>query len=63
MRLKQIDLEVDKANKHTTKYSDTYPDTVHALQEDTYLDDVQGSGNTLDVVQRLKGETTKMLNE
>ena len=50
-------------DKHVSKYSHTYPDTLRALQEDTYIDEVQKSGNTPDVIGKFKREATTILRE
>ena len=50
-------------DKHVDKYSKTFPDTVRALKEDTYIDDVQDGDNTPDVIERFKKEATAILRE
>nr|XP_047129480.1 uncharacterized protein LOC124809432 [Hydra vulgaris] len=49
--------------KHISKYKDIYPKTVVALEEDTYVDDLQAGGETEEELIRFKYESTQILNE
>ncbi|XP_065668049.1 uncharacterized protein LOC136088288 [Hydra vulgaris] len=49
--------------KHISKYKDIYPKTVLALEEDTYVDDIQAGGETEDELIRFKNESTQILME
>ena len=49
--------------KHVTKYQSEYPVTVQSLLRDTYVDDIQGGGETEKEAVIFKEESTKILTE
>ena len=49
--------------KHISKYKDVYPKTVLALEEDTYVDDLQAGGETVEELNIFKKEATQILTE
>ncbi|CAB4034595.1 Hypothetical predicted protein [Paramuricea clavata] len=44
--------------KHLEGYQSIYPETVQMLRDDTYVDDIQGGGDSKDVVQFREEATT-----
>ena len=49
--------------KHVRNYEADYPTTVRSLLEDTYVDDIQGGGDTVEEAAIFKEESTKVLSE
>ena len=49
--------------KHISKYKDTFPKIVLALEEDTYVDDLQAGGETEEELIRFKNESSQILTE
>lgn len=49
--------------KHVLEYESKYPATTKSLLEDTYVDDIQGGGDTEEEAATFKDESTKILSE
>eukprot|EP00795_Rhopilema_esculentum_P015333 gene15334-6554_t len=49
--------------KHVLNYKRSYPGTVNALLKDTYVDDIQYGGDSLEELVRFKEQATKIMKE
>ena len=49
--------------KHLEQYENRYTSTVKSLLDDTYVDDIQGGGNSEEDVIKFKVESTEIMNE
>ena len=48
--------------KHLEQYQNLYSDTINSLRDDTYVDDIQGGGNSVDVA-KFKDESTEIMKD
>jgi hypothetical protein len=49
--------------KHVSGYESLYPETTKSLLEDTYVDDIQGGGDSAEQAVAFKAESDKILSE
>ena len=49
--------------KHLEQYQNLYSDTVNSLRDDTYVDDIQGGGNSVEDVVKSKDESTEIMKD
>eukprot|EP00795_Rhopilema_esculentum_P000484 gene484-10160_t len=49
--------------KHVLDYIQSYPDTVNALLKETYMDDIQYGGDSLEELVRFKEQATEIMKE
>ena len=49
--------------KHLEQYQNLYSDTVNSLRVDTYVDNIQGGGNSVEDVVKFKDESTEIMKD
>ena len=49
--------------RHLERYKGEYTDTINTLKRDTYVDDIQGGGDSIKSLQRFKVEATRIMVE
>ena len=49
--------------KHLSQYKDSHPETAKALLQDTYVDDIQYGGESIEELHKFKREVTMIMTE
>ena len=49
--------------RHVKNFDKEYPETAKALLEDTYVDDVQSGGDSIEELQKFKDEATTIMDK